>query len=56
MVGVAGTDVMVKAEELTRLAKYPEGAKIALMVSDELTAIGAVYLVDEVVGVVPLVV
>ena len=47
---------MVYWADPTALAEYPVATAKALTVTDEETLIGAVYLLDEEVGVAPLVV
>ena len=51
-----GCKVMVKAADATALLVSPESTAIASRVSVELTAMGPVYRLEDVVGVVPLVV
>jgi hypothetical protein len=57
--GVAAVSVVVlivKLSEAVELVLYPLATAIALMVSDVVTDMAAVYFVDELVGVVPSVV
>jgi hypothetical protein len=55
-VGVAAGGVIVYAAVATALCEKPVASAMALTVVLELTVIGAVYFVDDVVGVAPLVV
>jgi hypothetical protein len=54
--GVAAGASIVYADEATALGEYPEAAAIALTVADAVNLNAAVYFVEAVVGVAPLVV